>query len=193
MGVYRATVDLGFAAGSGRGTNTWCLRTVDTDTEDEISVLMARVQQFYGALALVVPDSYAFRWDGQVRQLGVSDPELLPQQDPWETFGAGASGPAYTGAASMACVTWRTSLATRSGRGRTFIGPLRPAAVQADGTLDGEALSSLRQAAATLIDRSDEIATLGAIAVWSDRLQQARDIIGSSVTDQVAVLRSRRG
>lgn len=191
MGLFRATVDLKFAAGSGAGTNTWHMRTLSEDgTTLEVSELMSIVQAFYGICSDLLPSTSTAAWDGLVTEVGVPDPRLLEAATPWIVGGALSSAP-YTAAAGMGCVTWRSALATRSGRGRTFLGPLAASTVEGNGTLTSTALTKLRSAAAATV--SDSLADInGALVVWSETQQIGRDFVASSVTDQVAILKSRR-
>lgn len=192
MPVYRATVRSTFNAGSGVGTNSWTLRTVGGGLEGgDIDSLMAVVKQFYTDLALWFPLGHSFTWDGTLTELATPDPEFRAPREPWTVLGLnnGVYGPAP----AAACVTWRTSLAGRSGRGRTFLSPLASEAFQGDGSLNNTFRSTVVTAAADLVTASDDIGeTVGALAVWSETDGVARDIIGATVTDQAAVLRSRR-
>lgn len=192
MGVFRATVDLDFPIGSGRGTNTWTLRTAGAFDDAAVDTLMGYVREFYEDFQTAMPPSYSWSWDGAVQELGSVSPGFYPAGGGWTVTGSLASEQ-YTAAAAMACVTWYTAVATRSGRGRTFIGPLPAGLVAADGTLNTVNLTEFRLAAADLVNKSKLFAGDGAIAVWSEKDQVARDIVLSGVTDQVAILRSRRG
>lgn len=191
MGVFRATVDCVFPVGSGRGTNTWHVRTLgETGTTTEVAALMGLVQDFYESIAILEPTGYEWRWDGTVAQVGTPTPNLLESADPWTVVGTDSSGN-WASAPSMACVSWKSLLATRSGRGRTFIGPLSRNSIDTDATLSSSQLTTLRTAAAALVSAS-LLDTNGAVGVWSEKDQVLRDFASSSVTDQVAVLRSRR-
>lgn len=192
MAVYRLQVDLRFAAGSGRGVNSWCLRTVGGPTEnDDIDELAGFLNDFYSAVAFTMPVSTVASWDGTLQELATSEPAFRPPRTGWSVVG-GQPANTYGPAPSMACVTWRTSLASRSGRGRTFLGPLALSAYEGDGTLVASYLSGIRNAATALVDASDTDFEGGAIAVWSEKDGVARDIVGATVSDQAAVLRSRR-
>jgi hypothetical protein len=112
-----------------------------------------------------------------------------------------------TGSAPQALalvVTWRTEVAARRGRGRTFVGPLAPAVVATDGTPADTARSTLATAAAALVSSSQGFAN-GAIGVWGyqsaytgegDRPpgqpRVLRDFTGSTIRDLFGILRSRR-
>lgn len=192
MALYRCTVRLTFPVGSGGGTNTWHLRTgTGTDEDQNIAALMGKVRFFYEAVTPTLPNTWSAEWDGTALEIATAEPTLVTAPGGgWEETGSATGG--YGAAAGMGCVTWRTALAARSGRGRTFVGPLAATAVEQNGTLSSTALSLFRQAGQSIPDSAGS-SVAGAVVVWSERLQQGRDIIGSSVTDQVAILRSRRG
>lgn len=191
MAVYRLTVDLRFGIGSGRGTNSWCVRTTDASPADQVEEWAAVIESFYVAVRPNFPDDSSFTWDGTVTELGSSSPEFRPAEDGWVVEGNNPSA-AYGPAPAMACVTWRTSLASRSGRGRTFLGPLSDGAYQADGTLNPDALEDIRAGAALVVDANNGALNPGALAIWSEADSVARDIVSATVNDVVAVLRSRR-
>lgn len=192
MALYRCTVNLSFPVGSGGGTNTWHLRTgTGTDEDNNVEALMQKVAFFYEAVSPLLPASWEASWDGTALEIATAEPTLVTAPGGgWSQNGEATGG--YTGAASMGCVTWRTASPTRSGRGRTFVGPLAATAVQDDGTLGNTALSLLQQAGQSIPDSTGS-SVAGALVVFSQAQQLGRDITSSSVTDQVAVLRSRRG
>jgi hypothetical protein len=193
MPTYRATVDLRFPVGSGGGTNTWHFRTDNPiGIEDEPSTIMGWVEDFYSAASGLMPTTWSAAWDGTVLEVGVSDPEFTAPRTGWSVAGTD-SGSNYGAAAGMACVTWRSSVASRSGRGRTFLGPIAATQVQIDGTLSADALTELRAAAAALVSQSNTNDGVGALGVYSRTDLVIRDFVGATVTDQVAILRSRRG
>lgn len=191
MGLFQATVKLDFPIGSGGGTNTWSLRTISADgSTTEVAALMGLVEDFYLNCSGFLPSSFTASWDGLVRELAVPDPALLEAATPWTTNGT-ASASDYGPAPAMACVSWRSALATRRGRGRTFIGPIDASFWESNGTLATDAVTALRSAASTLVSASLSD-TNGALVVWSELDGVGRDFVASSVTDQAAVLRSRR-
>ena len=93
--------------------------------------------------------------------------------------------------ATALVVGWRTSSASRAGRGRTFLSPLTAAAVEGDGTVSGTQLAAVRGAAQTLIDSSTTEGD-GAFGVYSQSQSLLRDFVSVRVQDKFAVLRSRR-
>lgn len=190
MGLFRATVHGTFPVGGGGGTNSWHLRTVSDDgTLAEVATLMALVEDFYQAVNVLWPTSESWSWDGTALQVAEPAPRLISGGTPWTVAGLQTSG--YAPVASMVCVSWRSDLATRRGRGRTFLGPIGLNSADTDGTPANAHLSTVRTAAATLVAAS-EAATGGSLVVFSETDQVGRDITSSTVSDRFAVLRSRR-
>jgi hypothetical protein len=100
---------------------------------------------------------------------------------------------------SMAiCINWYSSVASRRGRGRSYLGPLDGYMLDADGTPRDDYLTPLRAAGQRLIDASKASNGWG-IGVWG--LEQAgggpkaphvlRDLVGLKVNDNFAWLHSR--
>jgi len=171
MGIWRTQVQSTFPIGSKHGVNTWHIRTQDLgDNSQTIQDLMNQVGGFYYAVAAKVPGSGHFVWDGTA------------------VSGTGNWGPAP----AMACVTWRSAKASRRGRGRTFLGPFAADAFGPDGTLDDGFRTDLLEAAADLITFSAANGN-GAIGVYSQVDLLLRDYVSATITDQAAVLKSRRG
>lgn len=191
MPLYRVQPRYRFNFGSGGGTNTWCIRTVGADIADgDLADAIAALKAFYTACAPLLTNNTVVSFDGVVREIS-GEPRYVDPADPWSVTGSGGGGAGP--AAGQACVSWKTSSATRRGRGRTFIGPLATNAIDVnDGTLTTTRYQGLLVAAGQLIDASSS-AGQWAIAVYSELDGVARDIVAAGVTDQVAVLRSRRG
>lgn len=192
MSIYRYVVSLDFAAGSQHGTNTWHFRTdgVSVDREANLNALISIVSTFYSHVTAFVPTSYVITGPAEATEVGVADPEAVGGLTGFTRTGTG--GTSYGGAPAMAVVTWRSSKASRRGRGRTFLGPMGPGMVQSDGTLDPAVRTSLLSAASELCSSSLADGN-GAIGVYSQLDNLLRDVVSGTVTDQVAVLRSRRG
>lgn len=88
-------------------------------------------------------------------------------------------------------VGWRTAVATRSGRGRTFLGPLVDAWIEEDGLPNASFLNDVLTAAQGLID-FNEAAANGAFGVWSELDGVIRDFTGYSTSGRFSYLESRR-
>ena len=90
-----------------------------------------------------------------------------------------------------ACVSWRTDVATRSGRGRSFLGPVSRRWLQTDGTIHASLLSMITGAANELVDASLGTADW-AVGVYSGKDSMIRDITGFRLRDRWAYMSSRR-
>lgn len=132
------------------------------------------------------------------------DPEaIILDSDTGETLGAVPRGsvsvnqPTGTGSYSGpagAVINWNTAdyRAGRRIRGRTFVVPLANTAYESDGTLTTAALTALRGGASQLVGSAGG----PEFGVWSRPRGGSggvfATVVGSSVPDKVAVLRSRR-
>jgi hypothetical protein len=114
-----------------------------------------------------------------------------------------------TGSAPQALslvITWRTTLASRRGRGRTFMGPHVTADMQSDGTPSTTLVTDANTSSAALITSSTAYGN-GAIGVYGYDAAKTpgkanprnpadakifRDFVGKNVRDIFGVLRSRR-
>lgn len=190
MAIYRMTVKTSFPGGSTQGTNTWHFRSTSVPVPPTPTPT-AMVKNFYDALKAQFGLTYKWTWDGTIQEVGNATPALLPVMTPWTVQGSSGgnsdSGPAGVGL----CVTWRSTVANRSGRGRTFIAPLPAAWYQTDGTLLDANLTIVRTAAAALVSASLSDGN-GAIAVYSPKDNLSRDVAGATITDAPAFLSSRR-
>lgn len=190
MALFRTQVRLAFPVGAGGGTNTWHVRTDEGMSPEDAEDIGSALEDFYVGVNSLFPPSMSAVWDGAFTEIATEEPGVAPSGLPFTQAGDG--GTDYGATAGMACVTWRTALATRSGRGRTFLGPLAATAVEADGTLAASRLTELRAAAAALVDVSTGL-NAWAFGVFSPTDGVLRDFTAATVTDQVAILRSRRG
>lgn len=190
MPIYRMTVTTRFPGGSGAGTNTWHFRTTDVPVFGAPSPADI-VKGFYQTLQSNLGAPYFFSWDGSLQEVLTADPQLVAVQEGWTLQGS-AGGNADSGPAGVGmCITWRTSVATKSGRGRTFLAPLPIGWYESNGTLTDSILTTIRGAAAHVVDLSVADGN-GGICIVSKKDAIARDIIGSTINDQVAYLSSRR-
>lgn len=200
MALARVSVRITHPNLGGDGANVWHLRTTGADlpTSSEVEGLLGIVEDFYTAVAAIFPDTAAFIWDGTAAGVGPDEGDSFAGTG-WTVVGATAGQ--ILPPANAIVVGWRTSTGGRMGRGRTFLGPIVPAAAQTDGTIDTAELATVRAAAAALVAASEGFAN-GALGVWSEgrsghpSLPDAdaafRDFVGTVTRDLFAVLRSRR-
>ena len=102
-------------------------------------------------------------------------------------------------------VNWTTGTRARRARGRTFLGPMGAATLEANGTVGDGTLTKIRTACTALRDAS-LVDNGWALSVWglqtqapykyqgkySDLPHVGRDVVGFKINDQWAVMRSRR-
>jgi hypothetical protein len=190
MPIYRMTVKTTFPGGTGAGTNTWHFRKASVIVPGPDTMINA-VKKFYDDQKALYGSTYKWTWDGTLTEVATSSPSLVAIQTGWTVQGS-SGGNMDTGPSGVGlCVTWRSAIANRRGRGRTFIAPLPAQWYQSDGTILDVNLATVRTAASALVSTSLADGN-GAIQVFSHVDQIGRDIVTASVTDRVAFLSSRR-
>lgn len=188
MATYKASVGLSWTGAGSPGVNVWHFRCDDQPLSTSVQEVVDALEAFYTA----VKGSLAAGVTVTMPEEVIEDPYGSPTYkavDGWSVTGSGATG--YAPLASAIVIGWRTTSATRSGRGRTFLSPLAGYCVDADGTPKSDVLAQVRGAAQTLVDTSDGW-NQAAIGVYSLKQNLLRDIKSSAVRDTFAVLRSRR-
>lgn len=190
MAIWRAVVRIAHPSIGGFGSNTWHMRTLggEVSLPTVLSAHMEAVHQFYTDAATLFPNNAHFSFDGGFHGVGEDEGDYV-EGDLWNRDG-GASADIIP-PSNCIVVGWRTASGGRQGRGRTFLGPITDPAAATDGTPEGAALTTVRTAAANLVEYSDSAGN-GALGVWSVLGAEFRDFVGSAVRDQFAVLRSRR-
>lgn len=199
MPLYRATMVLTYPRPGSPGANVWHFRTAGTTPSDAPArnEAVAAIESFYTDIIGSGSEFFAPGLRGRMTQaIEVNTQEAF---DVDAQFDADPEGPNLTPDVLALVVGWKTSSATRRGRGRTFLGPLETTVLDVDGTPTAGALSQVSTAAQNLVDAST---AGGGWAVGIYGLQNAgggstaphvlRDITGFKVRDQFAVLRSRR-
>jgi hypothetical protein len=192
MGTYAFRVGISYSIGSKQGTNTWHVRTPSTPIPGPLS-LSDIIKTFYTSLGIFFPSDMSFNYDGTLTEVGSETPALIGGITSWNVVGTATSG-SYGPAGVGLCVGWRSSLANKKGRGRTFLAPLALNAFSPDGTLVDARITTVRASAAALVASSVADGN-GAIVVWSPSSGTtgvARDVVSSKVNDRVAWLSSRR-
>lgn len=191
MALLSVPVRLTWAGSGSPGVNVWDVRTTggDPGPSDDLQAMTDALRVFYTDLMAgdIFPGGYTASYGGTATSVGES-PEFFTS-DTWSITESGPSDVAPPIAQMI--LTLRTSSATRRGRGRKFIGPVRPTIVQADGTPTTAALGILQTAGNTLLAESEEFAD-GAIGVYSDVDGLFRDLVSVQARDYFASLRSRR-
>ena len=191
MATLHVPIRLNFPGGGGPGVNVWDIRVgaeAGPDSED-LDTLSAALEVFYTDLLAgdIFPGGYTAAFDGTAVSVG-PEPEYFTS-DPWSVTETG--DPNIAPPAAQMILTLRTASATRSGRGRKFIGPVRPTVVEADGSPTTAAIGVLQAAGDTLLATSSGTLN-GAIGVYSETAGLFRDIVSVQARNYFASLRSRR-
>lgn len=197
MAVFRIPVTLTWTGSGSPGVNVFHLRTTESSgtpgnsliIEDGLDVLQTFITAVYNQVGAA----------GLTWSMGESITDVVTQEDMSQAARTGTGGGSGNLAppALAVCVSWKTSLAARRGRGRTFIGPLTAGCMDSTGTPLNSDLTALRTAVSNFVTASNAIAG-GSFAVYGQEspllpdAKVARDITSGSIRDQFAVLRSRR-
>lgn len=185
MTTFKVPVRITHLGGGGDAFNVFHMRVTD---EADFGDAMAALDDFYDACSVLYASTTSITvGDGIIR-----DPYGSPTYvtyDPTIVTGTGGSSLSPTLLAIV--VSWRTVAATRSGRGRTFMGPLQTDIQEADGSVDGGTLVVLRAAAAALVAASTG-ANGWAFGVYSFKDAVLRDFVGYTSRDRFSYLSSRR-
>jgi hypothetical protein len=187
MAITRVVAAISWSgAPGGPGVNVWHLRT-DASVAD-ISEHMDQLEAFYTAVAGIYCTDTTITLPSEGVSVEATPTQVaLGQQRTIQ----GTGGTGHLPPANQICVSWGTLAATRSGHGRTFLGPLWEQCQDDDGTPTPGILSGVRQAAQDLVD-ANQPDDAGAWGVYSQRQNVIRDFTSARVRDTFAVLRSRR-
>jgi len=188
MPIYRVPAKIEFTNAGGPGYNIWHVRTATGAPHEDLFEAVSALESFYTKIkALYQPGTRIVLGEGIIED-PLGSPSYV-DDDSTTILGSGASAATPTMVALV--VSWRTQSATRSGRGRTFLGPVSNGALQTDGTPEPNILNTVRNAAIDLVNDS-QTANGWAVGVLSTKQGVFRDATGSSIRDRWAVLTSRR-
>lgn len=201
MAIFRVPAVLRWNGQGSPGVNIWHVRTSDPSIPGvdlgsaaaELDAAIAALNTWYATISAntFLPGMGVYIGEGITRE-GDEDSYDRPVVGPVASGSVGAAPPALA-----IVVGWRTTSATRRGRGRTFIGPLNSNVMQSDGTPSDTVLNNIRGANDTLIATS-QAANGWALGVYGQQSagllepKVLRDFTGHRVRDTFAVLRSRR-
>lgn len=190
MAVWQLVVNIDWGAGHKHGVNVWHFRQTSLPTFP-LPPIPTLIKNWYDAIKGFPPSSCVFSFDGIVRDVSSAEPTDPPVLQPWTVQCNGGTNTAPNGVGLV--VGWKSSLATRRGRGRTFIAPVSQAMFDGpDGTLDNTKLTALNTMTNTLVSGSTADGN-GAIVVWSPTDHLGRDVVAFKINDKPAWLSSRRG
>ena len=202
MAIFRVPILLTFPGAGSPGVNVWHIRTSSVIPATELSqanTLIGYLRTFYVYNVAHYPATTTITL-GTVTEV-VTSREIVPTMATVTGVGTGSAPQALS-----LVVTWRTTLASRRGRGRTFLGPHVTADMQNDGTPSTTLLTDVNTSSAALVN-SSLLDGNGAIGVYGYDAAKTpgkanprnpadgkifRDIVGKNVRDLFGVLRSRR-
>jgi hypothetical protein len=192
MPTLRIPVQIVYSASGGPGVNIWHFRSGQGQTTpNSAGTALGILNTFYTAIKPLYQVGTHIISPVVVTTTGDNPEYVSPSaSSAFDIVGSGGTGQAAQALAIT--VSWYTSSATRSGRGRTFLGPLSSGAIGSDGLPAAGNLATLRSAASQLVSTSKGLTTEGAFVVYSTKQNIARDFDSARVRNFVSVLRSRR-
>lgn len=145
------------------------------------------LRQFFTAIRGLFPTAHGWTHDGEWVDVNTFD---LISTTGWSQ--TGTSTGQYLPAQTCLVAGWNTTTRTRSGRGRSFLGPVSDSTRNTDGTPSGEARTAITNAAAALAAFDGGITGDLGFVVYSPTQNIGRKITGARVRDVYAHLTSRR-
>jgi hypothetical protein len=202
MAIFRVPINITFPGAGSPGANIWHIRTATPALSTELTeanTLIGYIRTFYNYNVAHFPATTVISL-GTVTEEETSR-EITPTMATVTGVGTGSAPQLLA-----VVVTWRTTVASRRGRGRTFLGPLATADMQNDGTPSSTLMTDVNSSAASLVTSSLAMGS-GAIGVYGYRDAKLpgkanlrnpsdprifRDVTGKQVRDLFGSLRSRR-
>ena len=189
MAIVRVPVRIEYPMDGGPGFNIWHVSTQPGGQPGDLGEALDALTTFYTALK----GYYPMPGKITIGEGMINDPLGSPTYVDDDSRSITTSGPTAGTPAFVALVCgWRTASATRSGRGRTFLGPFVTGALESNGTPAPSTMLAVRNAATALVDDSQS-ANGWAIGVLSTKQGTFRETTGVTVRDRWAILSSRRG
>lgn len=196
MAILRVPIELAWNGSGSPGVNVFHLRK-DGVPGPGAQNAVNDLHTFYTNAMTVRDGTQSLFWAGMTINLGQVTDVQSQQVEQYDWTEIVVPGPSADAAPALqVCVSWSTSLAAQRGHGRTFLGPCGAAGVASDGTPSGLMLSTVRSAATAFAAQPNLTPGTGWGIYGYDAKggpgRVIRDIIGSKVRNQFAVLRSRR-
>lgn len=171
-------------------------------TDTDAAGAVTRVGAFFQTIAPILPAVVQVQVEGTIDILDTPTGNLtgaLNGGNPGAIQGGAASGASWAAPAG-ACITWTTGQVRtvaskpRRVRGRTFLVPVSTAAYDVNGNFTQQALDSLNAAAVNLRNNASgpEFVVYGRPGLNDTPAGMVAFVSGHKITDQVAILRSRR-
>lgn len=186
--TFRVANKISYNQPGSPGVNIMHVRADAEGLSDELNEAITAIAGFYESIARVLAPGVRV----DVAESVIQDPlgsRVVIGAAPHPVLGASAS--VQSPALLCICASWKTSIASRSGRGRTFIGPLEGAAGDADGSTSNDKRLTVLEAAQVLIEESSGANGWG-FGILSLKDGLIRDVVGVTISDQLSYLSSRR-
>jgi hypothetical protein len=199
MAVWRLPVEITYTDPGQPGANIWHFRTGGPDLESaQVDAAVEAIQAFYERLSgggTGQPFATGTKFNAYVATEVLTGFQREVDFDQTLCSPIGGDAPPAT---ALVC-GWKTSTIGRHARGRTFLGPIAAAAVDAAGAPRAEVREALATSAAALVSDSGEDAGW-AVGIYGKQTKGAvepaprvlRDITAAVIPTKFAVLRSRR-
>lgn len=187
MAVWRTVVRTDYPGTGGPGYNTFHFRDdADGGLNDALVAAQEALRAAYVEISAVMPLGRTFTHDGQWVDINDARIEVTPG---WLRASTASTSENLPPATTL-CVGWRSGLASRSGRGRTFLSGFGEA--QSEGGVPNTAVMDAAAAfGQAIVDFSASFGN-GAFVIHSPTTGLSRDITSTATRRQWAVLRSRR-
>lgn len=189
MAIYRVPIDLSWNGSGSPGVNVFHIETGPNPTGVGVETIVALLKGFYEDLLTIMGGPMTIRFAGEVVEVNTDVRAGAPA---WTVSPAATNQ--YAAFPLAMVVSWRTLLATRSGTGRTFIGPLAASVDGNTGTPSSAQVAQIQLAATELIEAIETAEGEGGsrLVVYSRLTGDAVSIQSARVRQQFSVLRSRR-
>lgn len=145
--ITKITVAINGGAGSPPDYNVHYVTSSD-QLPATLTTVLGKFHDFYDAVKAWFPNGQVFTIGAQVLNMETTPPTVLAVP-PVTVNGTDFSG--YCPPQCAVVVSWKTILASRSGRGRSFMGPVGRAGETTNGTPTPAFVTALQTAANTLI------------------------------------------
>jgi hypothetical protein len=187
--IFRIPIDITWNYGHGSpGANVWHGRTDGDPADSGIEDQLTWIKDFYTSILNLYRPAVKIAFNGEAQGVG-SDTGTILTGTPWTL--TGTAGAADAAPVLAVLCQWRAATGGRSGRGRTFLGPLGSGVAEADGSVYSGSQTAVQNAMNALIDASDS-AINGALGIFSRTDGVMRDFVSGTVSPDFAVMRSRR-
>lgn len=172
---------------SGKSYNVFSVGSDAVVSDANVALILGDLNTFYTAITTHVYGTYSIG-SRILEYQPTGPPRIVSVAAVGRTNNAASPLPAQL----ALCVNWRTALAGRSYRGRTFLGPLNGAANSTSGGVTGAAITAVNNACAALIT-AVKPRTTGShgLIVHSDQVPTDTDITLGTTDTRMDTMRTR--